>query len=166
MLRLNEGRSEEAWGDLLTCHRLARLAGQGPTVVEAFDAFSIEETACAGDQALLQHAHLNVPQISKMREDLDRLSPMPKMADKLNIAERFTYLNVASDYSRHGSVSMAGFDCLPEFEDLKNTIKSLGARIAPARRLIRTSSFARATHGMTGLPLPIASPPEPSRKKR
>ncbi len=111
MLRLNEGKLEEAWEDLLTCHRLARLVGQGPTVVEAFVAFSIEETACAGDQALLQHAHLTATQVAKMREDLDRLPPMPKMADKLDVAERFTYLNIVSDYSRQGAASLAGFAC-------------------------------------------------------
>jgi len=131
MLRLNEGKLDEAWEDLLTCHRLARLAGQGPMVVEAFTAFSTEETACAGDQALLQHAHLTATQVAKMREDLNRLPAMPKMADKLGVAERFTYLNSVSDFSRQGSASLAGFVDAPEVYDvlelkeLKNTIKSL-----------------------------------------
>ena len=29
MLRVDEGKVDEAWDDLLACHRLARLAGQG-----------------------------------------------------------------------------------------------------------------------------------------
>ncbi len=135
MLRLNEGKLKEAWEDLLTCHRLARLAGQGPTVIEAVVMFSIEEMACAGDQVLLQHAHLTATQIAKMRKDLDRLPPMPKVVDKLDVAERFMYLNVVSDYSRQWVASLrellAFFDDTAWSKDLrgpgdmKDTIKSL-----------------------------------------
>ena len=85
MLRLREGELEQAWEDLLTCHRLARLVGQGPTVMEAFVACSIEDAACAGDKALLQHAHLTATQAAQMREDLDRLPAMPNVADKLDV---------------------------------------------------------------------------------
>ena len=131
MLRLHAGKLDEAWEELLACHRLARLAGQGPTVVEAFVALSIEETACVADEALLQHADLTATQVAKMREDLDRLPPMLKMANKLDIAERCTYLNNVSDFARQGPASLAGFDRVAELKELngskelKNTIKSL-----------------------------------------
>jgi hypothetical protein len=131
MLQLNDGKCEAAWEDLLTCHRLARLAGQGPTVMDAFLAFSREESACAGDQALLQHDYLTATQVAKMREDLNRLPPMPNMADKVDVAERFTYLNTVSDYSRQGAASLAGFiapeviEIASETKRLKNTIDSL-----------------------------------------
>ncbi len=130
MLRLGEGKLEEAWQDLLSCHRLARLAGQSPTVIDAMVAFSIEETACTGDQALLQHAHLTATQVAKMREDLNRLPAMPKMADKLDVAERFTYLNNVADYSRQGPASLAWCDDalaldVSELKELNDTIKSM-----------------------------------------
>ncbi len=35
MSRLREGNRKKAWDDLLACHRLARLIGQGPTIAEA-----------------------------------------------------------------------------------------------------------------------------------
>ncbi len=63
MLRLHENKVEEAWQDLLSCHRLARLAGQGPTVVDSLVAFSAEERACDGDQALLQYAQLSAAKL-------------------------------------------------------------------------------------------------------
>ena len=125
MLQLNQGKLEEAWEDLLACHRLARLAGQSPTMVEAFVASSIEETACAGDQALLQHAHLTAPQVAKMREDLNRLPAMPKMAERLDVAERFTYLDTVSDFSRQGPSSLAGFGYGLELDELEKTINLL-----------------------------------------
>jgi hypothetical protein len=91
MLRVDEGKVDEAWEDLLACHRLARLAGQGPTLVEALFAISVDETACAGDQALLRHARLTPARIARMRADLDKLPPMPKMVDKIDVFERFGY---------------------------------------------------------------------------
>jgi hypothetical protein len=43
---------------------------------------------------------------------------MPKVADKLDVAERFMYLNVISDYSRQGFVLLAEFDVVLGFENL------------------------------------------------
>jgi hypothetical protein len=135
--RLSEGRVAEAWDDLLACHRLARLAGQSATTIEAFTAFTVEETACDGDRALLQHARLTAAQIAGMRQDLDRLPLMPPMADKLDAAERFTYLDVLSDYSRHGMKAVTElyevlmlfgddeFVQLDSHDELKNTVSSL-----------------------------------------
>jgi membrane protease YdiL (CAAX protease family) len=132
MLRLSEGKVDESWEGLLACHRLARLVGQGPMVVEGLRACSIEHAACDGDQALLQHGHLTAAQASKMRQDLDQLSAMPKMADKLDVADRFTYLDNVSHYSREGVRSLAWCidvaeleELAPELNELENTIKSL-----------------------------------------
>lgn len=125
MLRLGEDEVDESWDDVLACHRLARLVGQGPMLVEGLAAYALDQTASAGDQALLQRAHLAASHAAKMREDLDRLSAMPKMADKLDVADRFTYLDNASVYSRQGVTSLAGFEEVPGLEELSNTIKSL-----------------------------------------
>ena len=114
MLRLNEGKVDEAWDDLLTCHRLARLMGQGPTMVEALVASGIEERACAGDLALLQNTHLTAAQAAKMREDLNKLPPMPKIGEKIDVAERFTYLDNVSEYSRQGLPGLAGLSSIKE----------------------------------------------------
>jgi hypothetical protein len=125
MLRLDEGRVENAWQDLLACHRLARLIGQGPTVVHAMVALPAEEMACAGDQAVLQHADLTARQLAQMHEDLDRLPPMPKMADKLDASERFTYLDCVAVFSREGIASLADLAGDAEPKGLKTTIASL-----------------------------------------
>ena len=114
-LRLHEGMLAEAWEDLLTCHRLARLVGQGPTVIDFLIATSrMEEVACMGDQVLLQHAQLTAPQAAKMREDLNRLPAMAKMSDKIDACERFTYLSAVMDcaaaFSQRGPASLVTAD--------------------------------------------------------
>ena len=125
MLRLNEGKVDEAWDDLLTCHRLARLMGQGPTTIETLVASSIEEGACAGDLALLQNTHLTAAQAAKMREDLNKLPPMPNIGEKIDVAERFTYLDSVSEYSRVGLPGLAGLSSIDSFKYLKRTINLL-----------------------------------------
>ncbi len=104
----------EAWEDLLTCHRLARLVGQGPTMIDLLAASTVDEAACMGDQALLQHAQLTAPQAAKMREDLNRLPAMAKMSDKIDVCERFTYLNNVMDcaaaFSQRGPASLVAAD--------------------------------------------------------
>ncbi len=108
MLRVGEGQVDEAWEDLLACHRLARLAGQGPTLVEGLVAITVDGSAFAGDQGLLQHARLTPAQIAKMRADLDKLPPMFKMLDKINMAERFMYLDGVGMVAREGLSLVTG----------------------------------------------------------
>ena len=130
MRGLGADKIQESWEDLLTCHRLARLVGQGPTFVEALVARSLDGRACAGDRAFLQHARLTAAQIARMREDFDRLPPMPTLTDKLDLAERFLYLNVVSDYSRQGRASLVELERFAEVQpigakELKSTVTSL-----------------------------------------
>jgi hypothetical protein len=93
MYRLGQGKVDEAWSDLLDCHRLGRLSGQGATLVDGLVALTIDSIADAGDRALLRHAKLDAGQIAKMRADLDALAPLPRMVDKIDTAERFMFLD-------------------------------------------------------------------------
>ncbi len=106
MLYVDEGQVDAAWQDLLACHRLARLAGQGPTLMEALVGIIVDGMACAGDQGLLQ-ARLTPAQIAGMRADLDKLSPLPKMLDKINVAEQCMYLDCVGMVARKGFGAMA-----------------------------------------------------------
>ncbi len=107
MLRLNDGKVDNAWSDLLACHRLARLLGQGPTMVEAVTAVSVDGIALTGDQGLLQHAKLTASQAERMRNDLAELPPMPSMANRINLNERFIYLDSALTIPRDRHFSLA-----------------------------------------------------------
>jgi hypothetical protein len=122
MLRLNEGKVDKAWEDLLACHRLARLAGQGPTLIDALVAIAIDGVACAGDQRLLQHAQLTAGEIAKLRGDLDKLPPLSKMVDKIDHAERYMFLDCVSMVAREGLASMGK---LADGNAEDSTIKSL-----------------------------------------
>lgn len=106
MLHANEGKVDEAWDDLLACHRLARLTGQGATLVDELVAIAVDGLACAGDQGLLQ-TRLAPAQIARMRADLDKLLPMPKTVDKINVGERFMFLDSVGMVAREGFHNMS-----------------------------------------------------------
>jgi hypothetical protein len=106
MLRLNEGKVDKAWEDLLACHRLARLVGQGPTLIDGLVAIAIDGIGCSGDQRLVQHARLTAGEIAKIRGDLGKLPPLSKMVERVEIAERYMFLDSVSTAARDGLASM------------------------------------------------------------
>jgi hypothetical protein len=105
MLRAGEGNAPAAWDDLLACHRLSRLAGQGTTLVDALVAIALDGIACRGDQGLLQ-LKLTPSQVAAMRADLDRLPPLPHMQKLLSSGERFCFLDSVNMMARDGCSGM------------------------------------------------------------
>src|SRR5262249_12112836 len=85
MLRVGEGKLDEAWQDLLACHRLARLVARGATLIEALVGIALEHIASAADLAYLDRANLTAKQFQDRLKDLQGLPPMPMMADRIDV---------------------------------------------------------------------------------
>ncbi|MGA2257990.1 MAG: hypothetical protein ABSG53_25275, partial [Thermoguttaceae bacterium] len=130
MLHLNEGKVDEAWKDLLACHRLARLAGQGPTLIDALVALGVDWRACGGDQRLLQHARLTPTQIVRIRADLDKLPSLPKIVNTMNVGERFMYLDSVGTVAREGFNSLMDIVGGPKPEGMLKSLLDSAAREA------------------------------------
>jgi hypothetical protein len=108
MLRVAEGKFDEAWQDLLACHRLARLVARGATLIEALVGIAIEAIASQADLAYLERADLTPRQVRARLKDLQGLPPLPPMADKIDLCERFTYLDCVQMVRRGGIGAMEG----------------------------------------------------------
>ncbi len=121
MFRIKEGKVDEAWADLLTLHRLARLIGQGSTLVDGLVAIILDGMAQAGDHALLDHAKLSAARIAEMRADLNKLPPIFSMADKLDVGERFFFLDCVSVVAREG---MSGLNAIIGDGDTSKDVQS------------------------------------------
>jgi hypothetical protein len=93
MLALGQGRTTDAFHDLLTCHRLGRLIARGGTVIEFLVGVAIDHVADEGDLAVLAHGRLNADQILADLHDLQRLPPFPALADKVALGERLLFLD-------------------------------------------------------------------------
>lgn len=128
MLRTREGKVEEAWQDLLACHRLARLVGQGPTIVEGLVAITLDGIARRGDARLLESDKLTTARIAGIRKDLASLPPIPKMANQIDQAERLLFLDCVATIARKGPGSLSDiFGGSKESKGMvESTITSLG----------------------------------------
>ena len=102
MLRVNDGRIDEAWQDLLACHRLGRLCGGGGTLIECLLSFAIETMASNADLAFLERADVDAKRVRGCLRDLQALSPLPQPADAVDLAERFSFLEEIMLIDRHG----------------------------------------------------------------
>jgi hypothetical protein len=106
MLRLSEGRIDEAWQDLLACHRLGRLLAHVGTLIELLVGLAIDQVAIKASVAFLGHAKLTSKQVLACLEDLRKLPPMPIVADNLDLGERFMTLDAIMLVARHGMPSL------------------------------------------------------------
>lgn len=107
MLRLKAGRIDEAWEDILACHRLGRLIAQGPTIIEGLVGIALEGVAAHADAAIAHHGGLTAERARRFAEDLRQLPPMPKMVDKIRIGERFMFLDAVSMMARRGPAEIS-----------------------------------------------------------
>jgi hypothetical protein len=106
MFRLGSGDPEGAWQDLLACHRLARLVGQGSTLVERLTATSLEKLACEGDFALALEAKLPGSRLVEMQAELGKLPPLPAMKDSIDGTERYMFLNMGAEVAEKGPAEL------------------------------------------------------------
>jgi hypothetical protein len=102
LLRVEEGQLEEAWQDLLACHRLGRLVARGPLIIESYVGMAIDQIASKADLAYLERAHLTCRQIKDRLQDLQHLPSFPPPADKIDLGERFVYLDSLQLVRRFG----------------------------------------------------------------
>jgi hypothetical protein len=102
MLRVAEGKFDDAWQDLLASHRLARLVARGATLIEDLVGVAIDHITSLADLAYLEHANLSGTQIRERLKDLQALPPFPPLVDKIDLLERFTYLELIQLIRRRG----------------------------------------------------------------
>lgn len=102
MLHLGEGRPEEAWQDLLACHRLGRSVARGGSLIEGLVGIAIDHIASHADLTFLEHAKLDAKQVKECLRDLQALPPMPTLAEKLDGLERLMFLDAVMMVNRDG----------------------------------------------------------------
>jgi len=102
MLRLGEGNVDEAWTDLLACHRIARLSGQGAILVDVMVEAAIEGMALRCHETLLQDGSLTAARIAQMRTDLKNLPPTRSLVERIKTAERYIFISMVAEINRSG----------------------------------------------------------------
>jgi hypothetical protein len=93
MLRLSQGRHDDAWQDLLACHRLGRLVARGGCPIEGRIGLAIDSAACEADVVFLASAKLDAKAVANCLRDLQKLPPMPAVIGLVDIGQRFMFLD-------------------------------------------------------------------------
>jgi RNA polymerase sigma factor (sigma-70 family) len=101
MLHAGEGRLDAAWEDLLACERLGRLIASGADYDEYLVGVGITQVAADAELALLDCARPTAKQAQKWQRDRERLSPIPPLADTVDLGMRYTFLNTVMLARRH-----------------------------------------------------------------
>ncbi len=110
MMHLGAGRTEEAWQDLVTCHRLGRVMEKGGTLIEYLVGVAIEHVALNGEIVFLSQAKLSAAQVAACRADLGQLPAPSPLADKVDVTERFGTLDVLQWVIRVGPDALKQLD--------------------------------------------------------
>lgn len=100
MWEVAEGSQVDAWRDLMAMHRLGRLVGQGPTVIEYLFGIAIECRAIDFELQFLSQTEPSAKMLKLYRKQLDRLPPRALVADKLDVGERASVLDCAHRMAR------------------------------------------------------------------
>src|SRR5262245_7668910 len=103
MLHAAQGHPDNAWQDLLACHRLGRVVAGGASFVEALTGIAIDINAVLADLAFLSETKLTSKQLKDCLRDLQALPPMPAIADKMDLSERFWFLESVMIVNRDGA---------------------------------------------------------------
>jgi hypothetical protein len=102
MLRVGEDKYDEAWQDLLACHRLGRLVGRGGTLIEGLVGMAIDGLAAKADLAYLEAVRADPKRIESCLRDLQKLPLAPEIIEKIDVGERFMLLDTILMVDRHG----------------------------------------------------------------
>jgi hypothetical protein len=113
MARTTTGDYAAAWQDLMACQRLGRLiATGGGTLVEYLIGVALVDFAAKAQVTLLGHTPHPLDRVRAWQADLRGLRPMPSVADKFDVGERFMCLDavVAVIHGGGGGLQvLAGF---------------------------------------------------------
>jgi hypothetical protein len=118
MLSLQEKKFDDAWRDIIACHRLGRLVGQGATLIEGLVGYAICQIASNATLTYLAHADLTSKQALDRLKELQSLPPVSSMADKVNLGERFMGLD-SIQMIRRGGAKLDLNDGKPTEEEVK-----------------------------------------------
>jgi type II secretory pathway pseudopilin PulG len=102
MAKAGDGEYEAAWQDLLACQRLGRMLARGGTLIEDLVGIALVAIATNAEVTLIGHGKHTSKRLLAWAADLRALPPMPPMADKFALSERFMTLDSLLNIAHHG----------------------------------------------------------------
>jgi len=98
--RLGEREFDGAWDDVMACRRLARLAVQGPTIVEYLVGCTLEAQGRGVEERYFAALGTDSVRLRRALNDIRALKPLRSPLDQIENAERATVLDTLQLISR------------------------------------------------------------------
>jgi hypothetical protein len=102
LLRVKLNGLDDAWQDLLACHRLGRLLAQNGASQDWLVAIMIDNIASEAGLAWVSSDGQDAKRIKNALRDLQTLPRFPNLADSVDVSERFAILDHIQRVSRYG----------------------------------------------------------------
>lgn len=125
LLAVSEGRIDDAVRDLMACHRLARLVGQGHFIIDSLVGVAIEAITFEAEIAMLRSGRLADKQLAAYQKEIEALPPLPPVAERVNRAERFVLLDAITYVARRGYKGLKEITDLSEVGGIKEWFNDL-----------------------------------------
>lgn len=103
MWHAGEGRPQEAWNDLKTSMRFARLCSQGLTLVEQLVGIAIDSIALRQTATLLHHAEPNADLARQVLTDLNAFEKPSNVVRSFDKGERLFFADTVLMLAKDGS---------------------------------------------------------------
>jgi hypothetical protein len=137
--------------DLVAVQRLGRLQMQAPSLIERLVGVAVLARGCDGCRALLNNKLLTTQQARILREEIEKLPPLPDMVECLDLYDRFALLDEVCLMALYGedrprglsatlpaapSVGPMSFGVLPaHFDEILRYINAWNDQIVAAARI-------------------------------
>ncbi len=119
MWHVGEGRLPEAWNDLKVNFRLARVTGEGPTLIGQLVAIAVDGITLNQTIALLQQEELDAVLARQVLSDLNAMEKPCDIVRSFDVGERICFADTAILIARDTS-QIAGLDYNGTYSHLAN----------------------------------------------
>lgn len=99
---LGLGDIDGAMATSIAIHKMGRLTAKGGTLVEGLVGIAISGIASSVDRKIIASSKISTEQLKEHLARLQSLPTMPSMVDKINITERYMYLDTTIAVAKYG----------------------------------------------------------------
>jgi len=105
--RIAEGRIDEAIRISRVIHRIGRLSSVGGTLIEGLVGIAIDGIGFELDNRTITTPGISKALLSKLQSQLEKLPPVSSLAEKIDLTERYMYLDTTIALARHGPQALS-----------------------------------------------------------
>ena len=105
--RIADGRIDEAIRISRVIHRIGRLSSNGGTLIEGLVGIAIDGIAFELDNRLITAPTISKDSLEKLQSHLEKLPPISSLAAKIDLTERYMYLDTTIALARHGPLALS-----------------------------------------------------------